>query len=207
MCFWSLIVLFVPGLGYMEDVATIAAMNILGRISRKVAEYDCEVIVPCCNAIVMTVSQETVQEAYIDTGHPDAYKKDNIYYLTEDQFSYVASVDGIIVRQKPSTVFLMGMFWAESLILAETGASAGAIQIAGTDALAQLPFFITACDYTLIGEELYAASAYLSREPLLLGSLKAQDLAKVVIVVVVIAGVISASLGAEFLSQLFSSPF
>ena len=73
-------------------------------------------------------------------------------------------------------------------ILAETGASTGAIQIAGTDSVFQLPFFITACDYTLIGEELYAASAYLSREPLLLGSLKGQDYGKLVIIAVAVIG-------------------
>ena len=78
-------------------------------------------------------------------------------------------LDGIMVRERPATVFLLGMFYAESLILAETANSVGAIQIAGTDASSQLPFFIAACDYTLIGEELYAASAYMSREPLLLG--------------------------------------
>ncbi len=49
-----------------------------------------------------------------------------------------------------------------------------------------MPFFITACDYTLIGEELYAASAYLSREPLLLGSLKGQDLGKALIMILII---------------------
>ncbi len=77
-----------------------------------------------------------------------------------------------MVREKPAAIFLLGYYYAEALMLAETGFSVGAIQIAGTDAQAQLPFFITTCDYTLIGEELYAASAYLSREPMLLGSLK-----------------------------------
>jgi len=65
-----------------------------------------------------------------------------------------------MLREKPAANFFMGMFYAESLILAETGNRTGAIQIAGTDADTQLPFFITACDYTLMGEELYAASAY-----------------------------------------------
>ena len=80
-----------------------------------------------------------------------------------------------MLREKPAAIFLQGTFYAESLILAETGNSVGAIQIAGTDSEHQLPFFIAACDYTLIGEELYAASAYLSREPMLLGSLRGQD--------------------------------
>ena len=70
-----------------------------------------------------------------------------------------------------------------------------AIQIAGTDSDAQLPFFITSCDYTLIGEELYAASVYLGREPMLLGSLKAQDMAKLIIIMYVLVGVAAAVFG------------
>jgi len=72
----------------------------------------------------------------------------------------------------------MGYFMAESLLLAEVGAGVGAIQIAGTDVDSQLPFFFTACDYTLIGEELYAAGAYLSKEPMLVSALKVQDFGK-----------------------------
>jgi len=49
--------------------------------------------------------------------------------------------------------------------------------------------FIVACDYTLIGEELFAAGAYMSREPLLLGSLKGQDIAKFVIIILTIIGI------------------
>ena len=84
-----------------------------------------------------------------------------------------------MVRERPEAVFLLGTFYAESLILAETGHAIGAIQIAGTKETSQLPFFVAACDYTLIGEELFAASSYLSREPVMLGSLKGQDLAKI----------------------------
>ena len=68
----------------------------------------------------------------------------------------------------------------------------GAIQIAGTDATTQLPFFVVACDYTLIGEELYAASAYLSREPLAVGALKGQDWGKFVFMVFLVVGTVLA---------------
>jgi len=121
-------------------------------------------------------------------GKPDAFRADNVYFVTNDQMGYAAAVDGIMVREKPATNFFLGAFFAESLILAETGAATGAIQIAGTDQVTQLPFFITACDYTLMGEELYAASAYLAKEPLLLGTLKAQDLSKMIIVGILILG-------------------
>lgn len=79
-------------------------------------------------------------------------------------------------------------FFAESLILSETGNAVGAIQIAGTAQPAQLPFFVAACDYTLIGEEFFAASAYLSGDPDQLGSLKGQDVGKILVTVLVLIG-------------------
>jgi hypothetical protein len=108
-----------------------------------------------------------------------------------------------MTREKPATNFFIGYFWAESLILAETGAATGAIQIAGTDAVMQLPFFITSCDYTLMGEELYAASAYLSREPLLLGALKGQDYGKAIIIGVLIAASLAALLAGLPVLKIF----
>jgi len=187
-------ILYVSGLSGISDVATIAAINILGEVAKKTAEYNTRLIVPCADPIVMSVEQEVVKEAYAKVGRPDAYNEDDVFYLTRSQFAYVAGVNGIMVRQRPATILFMGMFYAESLVLAETGAAVGSIQIAGTDAVTQLPFFITSCDYTLIGEELYAASAYLSREPVLLGGLKGQDAAKFAIGLAVILGVISATL-------------
>jgi len=200
-------ILYTTGLGYISDIATIASINILGRVARKVADYESRLLVPSRDPIIMAVCQETIQEAFIDAGRPDAYNKDDVFFLTDDQFAYTAAVSGIMVREKPATNFLIGYFYAESLLLAETGASTGAIQIAGTDALAQLPFFITACDYTLIGEELYAASAYLSREPLLLGSLKGQDFAKMIFMIFTFIGtiLIMLSLNWEFIKQLFQA--
>jgi len=69
-----------------------------------------------------------------------------------------------MLREKPATNLFFGTFEAESLILAETGNSIGAIQIAGTDSSIQMSFFVVACDYVLIGEELFAASGYLSQD-------------------------------------------
>jgi hypothetical protein len=110
-----------------------------------------------------------------------------------------------MMREKPAANFYMGYFYAESLILAETGANTGAIQIAATDSYTQLPFFITTCDYTLMGEELYAASAYLSREPLLLGSLRAQDVCKGILITALVAGTILATFGIGFISYIFTA--
>jgi hypothetical protein len=179
-------VLYVPGTSYIEDVATLAALNILGEICRRTVNYDVRIICPNIDPIVYNIAQEIVKEAYASEGRPDMYDPDQVFFMVPEQFAFAAGVNGIMVREKPATIFLLGMFWAESLIMAETGAMTGAIQIGGTDEVSQLPFFITACDYTLIGEELYAASAYLARQPMLLGTLKAQDYSKLIFLILMI---------------------
>jgi hypothetical protein len=187
-------ILFVPGIQDMNDIQTVAGVTILGYIARTTAEYDSRLVVPTSRSLVMTTARETVKEAYIAAGRPDSYDENNIYYVTDEQFGYVAAVNGYMVREKPATCFYMGAFFAESLILAETGNSIGAIQIAGTAQPAQLPFFVAACDYTLIGEELFAASAYLSGEPKQLGSIKGQDVGKFLGMASIVIGVAVISL-------------
>jgi hypothetical protein len=184
-------ILFSFGLGGITDIVTIAALSILGKIAKKSAEYQTTLIVPNYDPIVMTAAQETVKQSYTEAGRPDLYNESHISFLTTDQFGYAAGVDGIMMREKPGAVFWQGYFYAESLILAETGHTIGAIQIAGTTAITQLPFFIAACDYTLIGEEMYAASCYLKPDPQMLGSLKGEDFAKIVNVgIIVIAAIV-----------------
>lgn len=196
-------VLYISGLQGVSSISTIAAFTVLGRIAKKIAEYETPLIVPCVDPIVMIVEREIVKQSYMEAGRPDAYKDDCVFFLSDSQFPYAAGVDGIIVREKPAAIFFMGYFFAESLIMAETGASIGAIQIAGTDALTQIPFFITACDYTLIGEELYAASAYLSKDPLLLGTIKGQDMGKLILGILIIVGIIITTFGWWQFADLF----
>jgi hypothetical protein len=182
--------LFIPGIQDMNDIQTIAGITVLSRVARIAAEFDAKVEVPTTRSLVMTAARETVQASYLAAGRPEAYNQDLIYYVTDEQFGYVAYLQGMMVRERPAACFYMGAFFAESLILAEMGNTIGAIQVAGTAMPAQLPFFVAACDYTLIGEEFFAASAYLSGEPDQLGSLKGQDVGKAIVAVGIIIGVL-----------------
>ena len=191
-------ILYLTGAGDMGEPSTIAAAVILGRVGKRVAAYETDLLVPHRDPIVMAVCQEITKQSYLEAGKPDTFKEDSNFFITTDQFSYTAAVDGIMLRKKPAANFFMGSYFAESLLLTETGASTGAIQIAGTDSDHQLPFFVTTCDYTLIGEELYAASAYLSREPVQVGTLRGQDLGKAVILGALVLGAGLATIGLIF---------
>ncbi len=188
-------VLFIPGTGDLDNIQTIAGLSVLGRVARVTARYNTPLRVPVLYPLPLAAATETVREAYMSEGVTDQLSAETVQYVAGESFSYSARVGGLILRERPAAAVYMGQFTAESLLIAEVGQASGAIQISGTAEPEQLPFFIAACDYTLIGEELYAASAYLSHEPRLLGSLKGQDVMKVIIALVVVAGVLSVTFG------------
>ncbi len=183
-------VLFVPGISDLDQVETITGLNILGHVAEHTAKYETSLNVPVSKSMVMEAGREVCKEAYLRAGRPDLYYDDMVHYVTEEQFAYTAGVTGIMERDKPAACFYLGKFYAESLILAEAGNSIGALQIAGTGSYSQIPFFVTACDYTLIGEEFFVASAYLSKKPELVGSIKGQDIVKLLVMIAMILTVV-----------------
>jgi hypothetical protein len=194
-------VLFMPGIRDINDIQTVAGLVILEGVARLTAKYETPITVPISYPIPFAIAQESVRSGYLHAGRPDQYDPGSVRFISPEQFAYVAAVTGIIMRDRPAAHIFMGAFYAESLLLAETGFATGAIQVAGTANVHQLPFFVVACDYTLIGEELYAASAYLSGDPKLVGSLKGGDLLKVVTIVVIVIGCLLETANVHWLTR------
>jgi len=182
-------VVYVTGWG--GDLArptTMASLAILSHVAERAALLNTRVLFPAHDPLVASAAQDTIQQAYARAGRPDLYRPGDAAFVTQSQLGYAAAVEGVLSRNKPGAVFLLGTFEGEALILAETAHNVGAVQISGTDSTIQLSFFLVACDYTLIGEELFAASAYLSQDVSMLGALRGQDVLKLIIVALLLAG-------------------
>lgn len=181
-------VLYSPGIGGLEAADTLASFNVLGHVAKLIAKYDARLIV--CNrmANVQPVTESVVRAAYFEVGKPDAYREDDVRFLTNDQFGYAAGVVGIMNREGVSALVMFGLFYAESLVFAEAGNQAGAIQVAATSSTSQTPFFIVACDYCLIGEEIYVAGAYLGQDRVRLATIVVQDWGKQFTLAIIVLG-------------------
>lgn len=175
-----------------------ACLGVLRYIAKKTATYSAKLFVPCSDPEVMILSDLAVQNAYREQNKFSKYDPANVRFLSSEQFAYASGYMGLVHREQVGAAFLFGTFAAESLILAESGQQVGAMQVAATTSNEQIPFFITACDYTVIGEELFAAGAYLSKDPVQTGSLRGQDIAKSVILVLIIIGVICSTWSAIY---------
>lgn len=194
-------VLMVPGLGGLNAIS-MQAINIFAYVTRTAARFANPIRLCCGDAAVYTLAQEVIRDTYQAEGMPEGYDQDSVQFVSDRQFAFAAGVSGIILREQTAATFFMGEFFAESLIFAETANSIGAIQVASSTENTQTPFFIAACDYVLIGDEFYAASAYLTREPVLVGSLIGQDWCKILIGLAVLFGAIGNSLDARLNVQM-----
>jgi hypothetical protein len=190
---------FVFGNGPL-DAQWFAAFDILRHAAQKSAEYGASLIV--CNPLaeVQLVVEEIVRTSYVACGQPEAYNPDNVRYLSDTGLR--AAVLGIFQRERVAANLMFGNYFHEATIFAEAGNVVGAIQIAGTIKTPQIPFFVASCDYTLIGEEIFAAGTYLSRNPVQVGSLVAQEYGKYFAVLAMIAGTVLSTMGITALESI-----
>lgn len=182
-------IVMVPGLGALNAIS-VQALNIFAYITQKAANFATPIRLCTGDAAVFAVAQEVIRDVYVSEGMPEKQEADSVMFVSDKQFAFAAGVSGIMLREKSAATFFMGEFYAEALIFAETANAIGAIQVASSTENTQTPFFIAACDYVLIGEEFYAASAYLTRKPVLVGSLVGQDWCKMLMAAFILFGFI-----------------
>lgn len=201
-------VFFTPGSG--GDITTstasetFAALEMMSYTANLTARNDTDFIVGVCVPNVYPLSEQVVEQAYLQAGRPDKYHSDMVRFLSPTQFAYASACMGIIEREKVASTIMVGRFLAEAMLLAEVSAQVGAISIAGSGSEYQLPFFLAACDYTLMGEELLAAGAYLSRDPLKLGFIAGQDWSKLLGVALILVGAVLMTMNDKTLVTLLS---
>ena len=198
-------VVYSTGLSTLSDAnsaQTLASLDILDYVANLSVSKDAKLVALTPVPTVLPVMQEIVKSNYRAQNKLEEYREDEmVRFLSDQQFAYAAGALGVIHRENAAAHILMGAFWAESLLIAEAAYKVGAIQVGGTANTHQVPFIITVCDYALIGEELLAAGAYLSEDPAQAGSIAGQDFGKILAIVLILLGMILATVGSNAMIQ------
>jgi len=181
---------------------TIAGLSVLSFVAAQCVDLGARLIVPVRNTEVWPVASDIVETAYKMAGKGDEFNIDDVTYLSGQQFGYSSNYLGMMMREKPGANIMVGAYWAESLQLAETGNRVGAMQVAGTANTHQIAFFVIATDYCLIGEEIFAAGAYVTGDPIFISSIAGQDFGRLIAVALMIIGTILFTMGIDVLVTL-----
>jgi hypothetical protein len=194
---------FTPGFGGLV-AATFAGLEALGYVTKLAAAYDVRLIVTVSQAETYAVTEQVMKQAYLEAGKPDSFRPEDCRFISTDQWAYASGVIGVLLRERVASNIMIGQFAAESLILAEAGNTVGAIQIAGTTNAYQIPFFVVACDYVVLGDEMFAAGAHFAKNQIHLGSLRGEDVIKAVSIAIMVIGALMVTGGSKALTTLMS---
>ena len=198
----------IVGMGQFTDsyaTQTIAALSVLSHVATLSAKLGAELIAPQARVDVMPVAIELVKDAYRAEGKLDELNVDEqLPYLSGTQFAWASGISGMASRLKPAANIMIGPFWAESMMFAETFDRVGSMQVGGTARTYQIPFFAALCDYVLIGEEIFAAGAYVSGDPQQIGSIAAQDWFKIAAIALSVVGALLSSVGIDIIAELLA---
>jgi hypothetical protein len=184
------------------DAGVLASFEVLKHTASLTARMRVPLYVTVCLAEEHPIAEEIVRRQYVVGGAADAFDPRTIIFLAGNKEAYQAGVISLLEREKVAASFLIGSFQSDALTLAEVGQNVGAIQVAATASTLQLPFFVAACDYTLAGEELFAASALLSGSNDRVGTLIAQDILKYLIIGIILMGSLMNLAGDKTLIQM-----
>jgi len=197
---------FTTGLGSLTDSVApqlVAGLAVLAYVTELCANYGVKIIYSVYQAQVMPIATELMKEAYVKAGKPEEFHaEESVRYLSGEQFAYASAVQGIAERERPAANIMIGPFYAESMLFSETFNRIGSIQLAGTARGYQIPFFAVVCDYLLIAEEIYAAGAYLSGDPVQVGTTRGQDYGKILALILMILGILATAAGSSAITSL-----
>ena len=187
-------IMFNPGWDWL-GIQLFCSLACLSYITRSAAKVQTKVLIPVVVPVAYPLCEEYWKDAYAIEGQPNLFdSKECIRFLSQNQSAYAIGTSGWMQREEVAANFIFGYYGWDSLLIAEGGQKAGAMQVACVHSFYQVPFLVVSCDYTVFGEEFYAAGAYFGRDPVLVGSIAGQDRGKMVIMVLLILGTILATI-------------
>jgi hypothetical protein len=170
-----------------QSASAFAGLILLRRLAELTSAGDQPPIATSGDAALTILSQDTLQAA----SHASAQ---GVYDPTAGRltgltpFSYVAGAIPAIRDENISSNVLMGNFGVEAALLAEAAERANTFTLAGSDNLAAQAVLYATSQEPLIGEELYAAGAYMDAGPVHTASLKVQDILRWLIIIAILVG-------------------
>jgi hypothetical protein len=178
------------GVNGLRGASALVGFSVLDRIARATSISDRPPVSTSGDGSLALLSQTTLKSAYSSIGEEAQYDPALGQLTGLTPFSYAAGTLPVIYDQQVSASLLAGHFGSEVALITDANERTGSLTVAGSDSLpAQAVLYATAQE-PLIGEELYAAGAYVQAGPMHIASVRAQDILRWMIVAVILGGAI-----------------
>lgn len=171
-----------------DGASALTGLVLLRRLGEFTSLGDLPPIVTTGSGLLNLLAQDTMHAAHDAVVVEQPFDMNNAHLTGFTPFSYAAGVMSVIRNEKISTNVLFGSFGPEVGLLTDAADRQHSTVIAASEALtAQAVLFASSSD-VLIGEELFAAGAYIQAGPFHTASLLLQDILRWLVILALLAG-------------------
>jgi hypothetical protein len=182
------------GIGADRTAAIVSGLAVLRHLAERGAPVGASPMVTVADPTLLFAAQDVIHDAHERVGRSASYRSTDVQLVAPNPTAYAIGALEVIRDERVATNVMTGPFGAEYLLMAEPGAQRDIAQVAGSDALNAQPLIYATADPVLIGEELFAAGAYLTDRPEHVASLWVQDILRLLIVAAIVIGILIVTL-------------
>lgn len=165
-----------------------AALAMLRIIAERTSVSDMPSVASAGDPALGLLTQDTVQAGYKAAGADELYVHTTSRVTGLTPFSYAAGAMHIASNENVSTNILVGHFGPEAALLVDSADRDHVNLIGASDNLTGQAVLYAGSQEALIGEELFAAGAYLGAESSHAASLTVQDILRWLVILALLCG-------------------
>jgi len=170
-------------------------LNVMQRIARVATVSDRPPVATSGDASLSLLSQDSLKSAYRSMGVQSQFNLSSGRLTGVTPFSYAVGAISVINDEESAIDVMLGNFGSEVVLIADASERNGNASLAGSDQLLAQAVLYASSEDTLIGEEMFAAGAYLKSGVLHRASLYAQDTMRWLIILGILIGVLLKLMG------------
>jgi len=169
-----------------DALVTLAGASVVDSMAEEAADTGAAPAVTVADGTAMVLAQDMLRRPYTRRGDLTGFDLFDVQMLGMQPFQYAAGAMEFLAHSQPVSNVMIGSFGPEAGLIAEEGVKQGLTQVAGSTDARALSVLYPSADHLLVGEEVFAAPAYLDRRAGHLGRLRAQDLVRYVLAAIII---------------------
>ncbi len=182
-------------LGGQDTSTTLAGLSAAGQIAAVAVVGDRPPLITSADGASMVLAYDLLAEAHKGANASERFDPNAARVVGLSPESYAAGALVLPKDERLSGTVLLGAAGPEAALIADANSRAGLTTIAGVDRVAAQAALFAVADHPVLGEDVFAAGAYISRRPALLASLQAQDWMRLLVIAGIGIGVLVKTMG------------
>lgn len=171
---------------------SVSAAAVLDHLAKDGCANGTPPLVTVGEGTLLPLAQANIQHALAAAGRSGDFDLSLTQFIAHDTdpFAYGAGVAAVLQQQRVASNIMVGRFGPELALMVEAASRQAIDQVVGTDDPTALAVATAATDNVLIGEELFATSAYLEGSASQVASLQLQDILRWIVVLFILGAAV-----------------